>query len=68
LEELLCIGGEPDYMPFHALRSVPEASRPREHVENHGRTCTEVLFLDKAELGFFHFLEIVTSWIIPSTG
>jgi hypothetical protein len=27
-----------------------------------------VLFLSKAELGFFHFLEIVTGWLIPSTG
>jgi hypothetical protein len=25
-----------------------------------------VLFLHKAELGFFHFLEIVTSWLVPS--
>jgi len=47
---------------------VPEASRPREQVENHGRACTQVLFLHKAELGFFHFLEIVTGWLVPSTG
>jgi hypothetical protein len=32
------------------------------------RACTQVLFLSKAELGFFHFLEIVTSWLVPSIG
>jgi hypothetical protein len=26
------------------------------------------LFLHKAELGFFHFLEIVTGWLVPSAG
>jgi len=31
------------------------------------RACTWVLFLSKAELGFFHFLEIVTSWLLPSS-
>jgi hypothetical protein len=30
------------------------------------RACTQVLFLCKAELGFFHFLEIVTGWLVPS--
>jgi hypothetical protein len=39
---------------------VTEASKSREKVENHGRDYTQVLFLGKAELGFFHFLEIVT--------
>ncbi len=29
---------------------------------------TQVLFLCKAELGFFHFLEIVTCWLLPSAG
>jgi hypothetical protein len=43
-------------MPFHDLRSVPESYRSREHVENNGRACTQVLFISKAELGFFHFL------------
>jgi len=47
---------------------VPEAGRPREQVEKHGRAYTQVLFLRKAELGFFHFLEIVTSWLVPSAG
>jgi hypothetical protein len=37
---------------------VPEAGRPREPVENHGRACTQVLFLREAELGFVHILEI----------
>jgi hypothetical protein len=50
------------------LRSVPEAGRPREQVENHGRAYTQVLFLPQAELGFFHFLEIVTGWLVPSAG
>jgi hypothetical protein len=40
----------------------------REHVKNQGRTCTQVLFLPKAELGFFHFLDIVTGWLVPSAG
>jgi hypothetical protein len=30
------------------------------------RAYTQVLFLRKAELGFFHFLEIVTGWLVPS--
>jgi hypothetical protein len=44
---------------------VPEPGRPREHVENHGRASTQVLFLCKADLAFFHFLEIVTGWLVP---
>jgi hypothetical protein len=44
------------------------SERPTEQVENHGRACTHVLFLRKAELGFFHFLEIVTGWPVPSDG
>jgi len=58
----------PEYRPFHDLRSVPESGRLREQVENHRRACTQVLFLRKAELRFFHFLEIVIGWLIPSTG
>jgi hypothetical protein len=51
------------------LRSVPESRRPREQqVENHGRGCTHVLSLRKAELEFFHFLEIVRGWLVPSAG
>jgi len=49
------------------LRCVPEAGRPREPVENHGRACTHVLFLSKAELGIVDLLEIVTGWLVPST-
>jgi hypothetical protein len=55
-----------EYRPFCDLRCVPEAARPREQAENHGRACTKVLFLRKAELGFFHFLEIVRGWLVPS--
>jgi hypothetical protein len=62
----ICIGEGHKYRPFRDLRSLPEAGRPREHVENHGRTCTQVFFLCKADLGFFHFLEIVTGWLVPS--
>jgi hypothetical protein len=68
-------------MPFHDLRSMLKASRRREQVENHERPCTSVFFLSKGDLGFFHFLEIVTglaatfrwskdpstAWLIPST-
>jgi hypothetical protein len=32
------------------------------------RACTQVLFLRKAELRFFHFFEIVTCWPVPSAG
>jgi len=68
-----CIGEGPE--SFHDLRSVPKAGRLREQVENRQRTCTRVLFLRKAELRFFHFLEIVTgssedpstTWLVPST-
>jgi hypothetical protein len=56
----LWIGEGAEYRPFHDLRSVPQAGRLSEQVENDGRACTQVLFLRKAELGFFHFLEIVT--------
>ncbi len=50
------------------MRSVPKAGRPREHVKSHGRACTQFLFLSKAELRFFYFLEIVTGWLAPSAG
>jgi len=43
---------------------VPEASLPIEQVKNPGSACTQVLFLRTAELGFFHFLEIVTGWLV----
>ncbi len=45
-----------------------KAGRPREQVKNHRRACTQVLFLYKAELGFFHFLGMVTGWLVPSAG
>jgi hypothetical protein len=32
------------------------------------RACTQVLFLSKGELGFFHFLEIVTDWLVRFAG
>jgi hypothetical protein len=33
-----------------------------------GRACTQVLFIGKGKLRFFHFLEIVTGWVVPSAG
>jgi hypothetical protein len=56
-----------EYRPIRDLRSVPKAGRPREQVQKHGRACTQVLFLCKAELGFFHCLKILTGWLVPST-
>ncbi len=56
------------YRPFCDLRSVPQAGRPREQVENHERAYTQVLFLRKALPRFFHFLEIVTGWLVRSVG
>jgi hypothetical protein len=56
-------GEGPRNRPFRDLRFVPEAGRPRKQVENRGRAYTQVLFLLKAELGFFRFLEIVTGWL-----
>ncbi len=35
------------------LRSVPEAGRPRELVENHRRACTQVIFLHNERAGTF---------------
>jgi hypothetical protein len=58
----------PEYRPFRDSRSMPEDSTPKEQVSNHGRACTQVLSLSKAELGFFHFLEIATGWLVPSAG
>ncbi len=65
---MLCIGEGPKYRPFRDLRSVSQAGRPREQVENHRTACTQVLFLWKAELGFFHVSEIVIGWLVPSVG
>jgi hypothetical protein len=41
---------------------------PLAQLANHGKASTQFLFLCKAELGFFHFLEIVTGWLVPSAG
>jgi len=79
--EMLCTGEGLEYRPFHDLRSVPEAGTLREQVENQGRACcSQVLYLCKAELGFYHFLDLVTglvgtfswsedpstAWLVPS--
>jgi hypothetical protein len=68
LTGVVYMGAGPEYRPFGDLRSVPEAGRPREPVETHGRACTKVLFQRNVELGFFHVLEIVTGWLVPSAG
>jgi hypothetical protein len=54
---ILSIGKGAEYRPFDDLRPVPEAGRPREQVENHGRPVftAQILFLGKAKLGFFPF-------------
>ncbi len=44
-----------------------EAGRLREQVDNHGRACTQVLFLSKVKLGFFHLPLVGTAWLVPST-
>jgi hypothetical protein len=56
------IGDGPEY--FHDFRSVPEAGRPREQVHRKSRKglYSQVSILSKAELGYYHFLEIVTGW------
>jgi hypothetical protein len=78
---VLCMGEGPEYRPFRDLKSVPEASRPREQVKNHGRACTQVLFLRKVALRFFstyqnsdsladtfHWSEDPSpAWLVPST-
>jgi hypothetical protein len=62
------VGKGPEYRPSEDLKFVPEDDNPREQIENHRTACTQVLFLGKAKLGFFHFLEIVTGWLAPSAG
>jgi hypothetical protein len=66
---------------FQDLRSVPEANMAREHVKNHRRACTQVLFLSKAEVGFFLLFrnsdrlagnvrwseDPSRAWLVPST-
>ncbi len=47
---------------------MPEPGRPMEQVKNHGGACTQVLSLCRAELNFFHFLEIMTGWLVGSAG
>jgi hypothetical protein len=55
LKRSLRIREGPEYRPFRDLR---------EQVENHGRPVRRSFFLHKAELGFFHILEIVTGWLV----
>ncbi len=53
-------GGFPNVMPTEVGIS------PQAQISNQRRVCTKVLFLHKAELGFFHFLEIVRAWLVPT--
>jgi hypothetical protein len=54
------------------------AQKDKQWVMYRRSACTQVLFLCEAQLGFFHFLEIVTgtfswseypstAWLVPST-
>jgi hypothetical protein len=43
---VFCIEEGPKYRPLHDLRSVLEAGRSREQVENQGRACTQVVFVN----------------------
>ncbi len=47
-----CTWEAPEHRLFPHLRYVPKAGKAREQVK----------------MGFFHFLEIVTSWLVPSAG
>jgi hypothetical protein len=61
----VCIGER----AFSDLRSVPKAGRRREQVENHGMACVlRSISYVKERLDFFHFLEIMRGWLVPSTG
>jgi hypothetical protein len=49
---------------FQNVMPTEVAISPRAQISNQRRVCTQVLFLHKAaELGFFHFLEIVTGLV-----
>jgi hypothetical protein len=76
----LSIGEGPE--PFGDLRSVREPGTPlREKVTNHGRACTQVLVLHKAEPGIFSLFinsdrladtfcwseDPSTAWLVRST-
>jgi hypothetical protein len=64
----LCIGEGPEYRPFCNFRSVPRPVCRGKRLKIAEGLCTQVLFLSEAELGYFHFLEIVTGWLAPSKG
>ncbi len=52
---------------FQNVMPTEVAISPRAQISNQRRVCTQVLFLHKAELGFFHFLEIVAGWLVVAT-
>jgi hypothetical protein len=57
-----------EYRPFCDLRSVPEASSGGNRLKiMEGPTLRSFSYV-KQSLGFFHFLEIVTVWLVRSTG
>ncbi len=62
----LCIGEGTG--PYVIWDLCPHQLGPREQVGCHRRACTQVRFLRKVELRFFHFLEIVTGWLVPFAG
>ncbi len=53
----------PVLRPFCDLRCVPKAGRPQKSQKG----LYSDPFPRKAELGFFHFFEIVTGWLVPSS-
>ncbi len=67
LTGVVCIGEGPEYRPFSDLRSVPEGGLAKGAGRNSRKDMYSSL-LRKVALGFFHFLEIVTCWLVPSAG
>jgi hypothetical protein len=58
--------GHVTYLPLS--KGSSDVKTKGKFVQEKGLYCTQVLFLRKAGLGFFHFLEIVRGWLVPSTG
>jgi len=53
----ISIGEGPEYRPFHDLRSVPEAGRPREHVKKSWSTGPSPRYSRAECWDFFTFLK-----------
>jgi len=57
----------PEYRPFSDLRPVPEAGTQTVSGGNRLKITEGPVLRSFSELGFFHFLETVTGWLVPST-